>query len=86
MTDATLGTQALLDALRLRIAPRADRSAEFARHKAATDEAISEVTPYIAYLRAIRAALPEDGLIVEEITQIGLVRASDSRPTSHAPM
>jgi acetolactate synthase-1/2/3 large subunit len=32
-----------------------------------------ELAPQIAYLDAIRAALPEDGIVVEDLTQIGYV-------------
>ncbi len=71
LTDASMGTRALLDELRSRVEPAPDRADEFEAHRLAAEEAIGEVTPYIDYLRAIRAALPEDGFFVEEITQIG---------------
>jgi acetolactate synthase-1/2/3 large subunit len=32
-----------------------------------------ELTPQVAFLDAIRAALPEDGILVEDLTQVGYV-------------
>jgi acetolactate synthase-1/2/3 large subunit len=45
---------------------------------AATKEEVSalyrrEMAPQVAYLDAIRAALPEDGIVVEDLTQVGYV-------------
>jgi acetolactate synthase-1/2/3 large subunit len=39
--------------------------------KAQTRAKLSVLQPQLAYLEAIRAALPEDGLFVDELTQIG---------------
>lgn len=51
--------------------PRADRSAEFAEIKARKAEQVRDVGPDLDYLAAIRAALPADGFLVEEICQAG---------------
>jgi len=71
LADSAEGTATLTAALRERIEPRSDRSAQFEACLRDAEAAISEVMPYIDYLRAIRAALPEDGFFVDEITQIG---------------
>jgi len=71
LADAAEGTTALLKALHGRVEARPDRGAEMASCRAEAEAAISEVKPYIDFLRAIRAALPEDGFFVDEVTQIG---------------
>ena len=48
-----------------------DRTAEFAPVRAAFAERLSRLEPQMGFLRAIRAALPEDGIYVEEVTQVG---------------
>ena len=35
------------------------------------------VGPQIAYVDAIRAALPDDGIFVDELTQVGYVQPDD---------
>jgi acetolactate synthase I/II/III large subunit len=48
-----------------------DRDAEFAAVHAAFAERLTRIEPQMGFLRAIRAALPEDGIYVEEVTQVG---------------
>jgi len=48
-----------------------DRDAELATVHAAFAERLTRIEPQMAFLRAIRAALPEDGIYVEEVTQVG---------------
>jgi acetolactate synthase-1/2/3 large subunit len=69
VADAKIGARRLLDAL-----PPLERSSrrdEFVSLKAKSRAAFSAVQPQVAYLDAIRAALPRDGYFVEEISQIG---------------
>jgi acetolactate synthase-1/2/3 large subunit len=73
VTDAALGTQALIDVLQPLVGERSDRRQEFEKYKQAAEESFNELTPQIGYLRAIRRALPRDGFFVEEITQMGFV-------------
>lgn len=47
------------------------READFLAVKARARQAISHIQPQMAYLDAIRAALPRDGFFVEEICQVG---------------
>ncbi|MBL7492417.1 thiamine pyrophosphate-dependent enzyme [Frankia sp. AgW1.1] len=52
--------------------PRASRAAQFAAVKARfRADVASRLRPHADYLAAIRAALPEDGYFVEEISQVG---------------
>ncbi|MGH7041305.1 MAG: thiamine pyrophosphate-dependent enzyme [Acetobacteraceae bacterium] len=51
--------------------PRASRSDEVAGHRAAADQALSALRPQLDFLAAIRAELPEDGILVDELTQLG---------------
>jgi acetolactate synthase-1/2/3 large subunit len=67
---------AALDALLPQI--RTDDRRAWREHAAATKEEIAalyrrELAPQVAFLDAIRAALPEDGVLVEDLTQIGYV-------------
>ena len=71
VTDARLGTRALVDALRSKISARPSRAAEFAAAKAAARRKYEAVQPQVAYLDAIRDVLPRDGFFVEEICQAG---------------
>ena len=50
------------------------RAAEVAETKAAAMKIVRDkLAPQIAYLEAIRKALPEDGILVDELTQMGYV-------------
>jgi acetolactate synthase-1/2/3 large subunit len=49
------------------------RAATIARAKSEAATAISKVQPQMAYLSAIREALPEDGILCDEMTQVGYV-------------
>lgn len=69
VADAAVGTRALIVAVDG--AKPASRHAEFLEMKARARVAISEVQPQLAYLDAIRAALPSDGFFVEEVSQMG---------------
>jgi len=52
---------------------RAARDAELAPHRAWLADKLERVQPQVSYLRAIRAALPADGIFVDEVTQVGFV-------------
>ena len=68
--DAAVTLRALLAALRARGGawqPNPDLPAV----RAAFAERLGRQEPVMGFLRAIRAALPEDGIYVEEVTQVG---------------
>ena len=71
VTDARLGTRALLDALSSTLPRRPSREEEFAGLKAQFRQEIQKVQPQMGYLDAIREVLPRDGFFVEEISQVG---------------
>jgi acetolactate synthase-1/2/3 large subunit len=62
-------------AITARVAPRHDagRADAIAKAKADTAEAIRKVQPQMSFLEAIREALPEDGILCDEMTQVGYV-------------
>lgn len=62
----------LLDALPAQLAKRAPRTAEMQERQARTRQRLEQkLGPQLAYLAAIRAELPEDGIFVDEVTQVG---------------
>jgi len=62
---------ALLARLPRHNAVRASREEELAGHNAWLAERLTRLDPQVSYLKAIRNALPEDGIFVDEVTQIG---------------
>ncbi|MBN8903192.1 MAG: hypothetical protein J0H57_19350, partial [Rhodospirillales bacterium] len=80
--DAAATLRALLPALAPR-APTSDRLAEIAAVKQAFADRLAQHEPPMSFLHAIRAALPDDGIYVEEVTQIGF--ASRLALPVHAP-
>jgi acetolactate synthase-1/2/3 large subunit len=71
--DAKAILQRLLDLVPRYNIKRAPRAAEMQVHQAAWRTRLDKLAPQIAYLDAIRAELPEDGIFVDEVTQIGFV-------------
>jgi acetolactate synthase-1/2/3 large subunit len=69
VADAREAVRALLDALPAQ--PRPSRSAELEAAKEHTAEQFQAVEPHVAFLAAIRRALPRDGFFVEELCQAG---------------
>ena len=80
--DAATTLRALLPALQANNRTR-QRDAEIASVRAAFVERLGRQEPPMSFLRAIRAALPDDGLYVEEVTQVGF--ASRLAFPVHAP-
>ena len=84
LADARLALKALAGALGRLVEKRASRSGEVDGIKAtAHREMQAQAGPQIEFLDALRAALPEDGIFVDEMTQIGYV--SQSAFPVHAP-
>ncbi len=71
VADAAAGLRALLDALPMHNAARPSREEELAGHRAWLTERLARLEPQMGYLRAMRAALPPDGILVDEVTQMG---------------
>jgi acetolactate synthase-1/2/3 large subunit len=69
--DAKAIAQHLLAELPSWNAKRASRTPEMEERQAAVRKRLGKLAPQIAFLEAIRAELPEDGIFVDEVTQIG---------------
>ena len=63
------GLSALREGVRKRTSPRADVAAD----QAWFADRLTRQEPQMGFLRAIRAALPVDGVVVEDVTQVGFV-------------
>ena len=84
LADARLALEALAGALESSAGARASRTGEIGAVKAAASrEMRSKAGAQIEFIDALRAALPEDGVFVDEMTQIGYV-AQSAFPV-HAP-
>lgn len=70
--DAAPGLRALLAALPAHNRRRAPRE-DVAAAQAAFADRLTRQEPQMSYLRALRAALPEDGIVVEDVTQVSFV-------------
>ena len=68
--DAKPILQSLLAELPAHNSKRAPRKAEMQQRQAAWRKRFEKIAPQIAYLEAIRDELPEDGIFVEDITQM----------------
>jgi acetolactate synthase I/II/III large subunit len=63
--------RALLDALPGHNQTRAARDQDLKPHRAWLVERLSRFEPQMGFLQAMRRALPEDGIFVDEVTQLG---------------
>jgi acetolactate synthase I/II/III large subunit len=61
----------LLDVLPAHNARRPSRTDEMQERHARMQKRLAKLEPQLSYLAAIRAALPEDGIFVDEVTQLG---------------
>ena len=71
VADAAAGLRALLARLPRHNRRRESRAEELAGHRAWLAERLAGLEPQMGFLRAMRAALPEDGVLVDEVTQMG---------------
>jgi acetolactate synthase-1/2/3 large subunit len=69
--DAAPQLRALIAALPKYNRKRASRALEINGHRAWFAERLSRLEPQVGFLKAIRAALPEDGIFVDEVSQMG---------------
>jgi len=63
--------RALVAALARHNRKRPSRADEIAGHRAWFAERLSRLEPQVGFLKAIRAALPADGIFVDEVSQMG---------------
>ena len=69
--DARLSLEALLAEVSAIAPAHADRSAEVAAERARREEARISVEPQESFLAAVRSALPDDGILIAGMTQLG---------------
>jgi acetolactate synthase-1/2/3 large subunit len=69
--DARATLEALLTRLRAASGPRASRTPELDAVRAAVGRAAAEAEPPAAILRSLRAGIPEQGVLVADMTQVG---------------
>lgn len=67
--DAALGLTALAESLAG--GPRRGSWADLDEVRAICDKQIAEIEPQLSWVRALRAAIPDDGILVNELTQVG---------------
>jgi acetolactate synthase-1/2/3 large subunit len=80
VADAASGCRSLVDALARRVTPDAARRDEIAAAKRVAAAAIERIQPQTAYLQAIRAVLPRDGIVVPELSQVGFTTYTGALP------
>ena len=74
VADGRQAAAALLDAIPRHNRKRASKATAYARHKRAVRKEFGEKFPVqMGYVKALRAALPEDGILVNELTQVGYI-------------
>jgi len=71
--DVGLGLDALAAALP---AMRGTRALDLDRLRAWGEEQLANVPELVAWIRALRAAIPDDGILVNELTQVGYLTRS----------
>jgi acetolactate synthase-1/2/3 large subunit len=71
--DAAPILRRLIDSLAKFNMRRASRLDEMRQRQAKLQERLAKLAPQLAFLEAIRAELPEDGIYVDEVTQMGFV-------------
>jgi acetolactate synthase-1/2/3 large subunit len=71
--DAAPILRRLIDSLAKFNMRRASRTDEMRQRQARLQERLAKLAPQLAFLQAIRAELPEDGIYVDEVTQMGFV-------------
>lgn len=80
VADSATACRLLAERLRGRVEPHRARRAEIAAAKRIADAAIDGIQPQAAYLRAIRAVLPRDGILVPELSQVGFTTYTGAFP------
>jgi acetolactate synthase-1/2/3 large subunit len=80
VADSGTACRRLADRLRARVRPNRDRPTEIAAAKRLADSVLERIQPQTAYLRAIRAVLPRDGILIPELSQVGFTTYTGAFP------
>ena len=78
--DSAAACRALVQQLERRARPDPGRHAEIANAKRKAAILIDRIQPQAAYLKAIRAVLPRDGILVPELSQAGFTTYTGAYP------
>jgi len=80
VADAAEACRKLVDALAPRASPDPARVQEVAAAKRVAAAAFERIQPQTAYLQALRAVLPRDGIVVPELSQVGFTTYTGALP------
>jgi acetolactate synthase-1/2/3 large subunit len=80
VADSAAACRLLAERLRGRAVANRSRAAEIAAAKRVADAAIDRIQPQAEFLRAIRAVLPRDGILVPELSQVGFMTYTGAFP------
>src|ERR1044071_1255433 len=80
VADSAAACRSLVQHLERRARPDPDRRAEIAAAKRTAERLIEGIQPQTAYLKAIRAVLPRDGILVPELSQAGFTTYTGAYP------
>ncbi|HEY8518902.1 MAG TPA: thiamine pyrophosphate-dependent enzyme [Gammaproteobacteria bacterium] len=80
VADAAVACRQLVERLERRVDPDRNRVAEIAAAKATAARLIERIQPQAEYLRVIRAAVPRDGFLVPEVSQVGFTSYTGAYP------
>jgi acetolactate synthase-1/2/3 large subunit len=80
VADSATACRLLAERLRSRAVPSRARVDEIAAAKRVAAAAIDRVQPQAAFLRAIRAVLPREGILVPELSQVGFATYTGAFP------
>jgi acetolactate synthase-1/2/3 large subunit len=78
--------QRLLDLLPTYNTRRPSRTDEMRERHDGVRKRLAKLAPQLAYLSAIRAELPEDGIFVDEVTQLGFAARLSGVSAAHLPV
>jgi acetolactate synthase-1/2/3 large subunit len=80
VADAAAACRLLAERLSSRASPRRERAAEIESAKRVAEAAFDRIQPQTSFLRAIRAVLPRDGILVPELSQVGFTTYTGAFP------
>ena len=80
VADSATACRALAQHLQGRVTPDPNRQTEIAAAKRTAAAMIERIQPQTAYLQAIRAVLPRDGILVPELSQAGFATYTGAYP------
>ena len=80
VTDSAVAARLLVDRLASRVRPNLARTDEIAAARAVAARLTAALDPHAAYLAVIRGALPRDGFLVPEVSQMGFATYTGAWP------